>query len=118
MKRLAELRGGDSDNQASLLSTILSSSLTSVPDVEAKAEQLPKALLQDDASDASSLSSSPPPTTTVMERFRVAHQCRTMEPPKPLVGAYAHAGSVWRGTTATMWQVLRGKVPRACRCAW
>jgi proline iminopeptidase len=99
MKRLAERHSGNSDNRASILSAILSSSPTSVPEVEAKAEQLLKALLQDDASDASSSSSSSS-STTVMERFRVAHQCRTMEPPKPLVDAYAHAGSVWRGTTA------------------
>jgi pimeloyl-ACP methyl ester carboxylesterase len=101
MKRLAERHdSNNTQNASNVLSAILSSSPTSVPDVEAKAEELLQALLQanDDDVDASSSSSSS--TTTVMDRFRREHQCRTVEVPKPLSDAYAHAGSVWRGTTA------------------
>ena len=39
-----------------------------------------------------------PDTGTIAERFRIHHQCRTQEKPQPLIDAYDHAGTIWRGT--------------------
>lgn len=84
-KRVAErVEEGD----VKCLSVILSSAPTSVAMVEHEANQLVAALGVDNEHD------------DVAERFRMAHQCRTSESPAPLKDAYAHAGTVWRGTTA------------------
>lgn len=85
MKRQAE-RGSDNEDEG-VLSAILSSSPTNVSQVDAEASRLMSEL--DVASD-----------DNVEEAFRLAHQCQTLEKPQALVDAYAHAGTVWRGTTA------------------
>lgn len=87
LKRIAEkVTGGDGDDDEGCLSAIFSSSPCSVKQVEAEASRLVEALetTGDD----------------LEEGFRLAHQCRLPEKPKPLVDAYAHAGTVWRGTKA------------------
>ena len=91
MKRMAERRDS---HQGGVLSTILSSTPTSVALVESEVNHLLSTL------QSSSLSSSLLDNSTLMEQFRLNHQCRISNQPQPLVDAYAHAGSVWRGTTA------------------
>lgn len=86
LKRLAERRGTDSGknddgDDGGCLSVILSSTPTNVEQVEREANRLISEL------DSDTL-------------FRETHQCRTPEMPQPLVDAYAHAGTVWRGTAA------------------
>jgi proline iminopeptidase len=88
MKRMAERRDS---HQGGVLSTILSSTPTSVALVESEVNHLLSTL----QSSSSSLDDS-----TLMEQFHLNHQCRISNQPQPLVDAYAHAGSVWRGTTA------------------
>ena len=68
---------------------ILSSTPTSVALVEASAEALLDRLKDGDDDEE-----------TLGDRFRLAHQCRLEPMPQPLVDAYAHAGTVWRGTAA------------------
>lgn len=87
LKRIAE-RGGE-DNGYKCLSVVLSSTPTSVALVEAEANRL-AGLLKDEDDDES----------TLLERFRRHHQCQTDEMPKSLADAYAHAGTVFRGTAA------------------
>ena len=83
MKRHAE--SGQDDQ--SVLSAILSSTPTNVTQVEQEANRLISELdLKEE--------------DNVAEEFRKAHQCQTPESPPALVDAYAHAGTVWRGTTA------------------
>jgi proline iminopeptidase len=89
VKRLAERASDDSSGSVECLSVILSSTPTCVRLVEQEANRLMSAL--DDAGDE---------TVSVAERFRLEHQCRTPEMPPSLADAYAHAGTVWRGTTA------------------
>lgn len=62
------------------LSVILSSAPPDIQKVEEDAEWLVEALERP-------------------ELFRETHQCRTPELPPPLADAYAHAGSVWRGSS-------------------
>ena len=83
MKRHAESGQGDHI----VLSAILSSTPTNVTQVEQEANRLISELeLKEE--------------DNVAEEFRKAHQCQTEESPQALVDAYAHAGTVWRGTTA------------------
>ncbi|KAI2495206.1 alpha/beta hydrolase [Fragilaria crotonensis] len=72
------------------LSCVLSSTPTSVKRVEETYDQLLDALAQDPTLEGISL----------QERFRMTHQCRMAASPQPLLDAYAHAGTVWRGTDA------------------
>jgi proline iminopeptidase len=88
VKRLAERASDDSSDSVECLSVILSSAPTCVTLVEEEANRLVAAL---DTGDE---------TISVAERFRLEHQCRTPEMPTQLADAYAHAGTVWRGTTA------------------
>jgi proline iminopeptidase len=85
LKRIAE-RSKD-DDEVSVLSVILSSSPNNVAQVEASANAIIEKLVEED-DDMSSLA----------ERFRLQSQCRISEKPQPLVDAYAHAGTIWRGT--------------------
>jgi proline iminopeptidase len=85
VKRLSERA---SDDSVECLSVILSSAPTCVTLVEQEANRLVAAL---DMSDE---------TISAAERFRLEHQCRTPEMPAQLADAYAHAGTIWRGTTA------------------
>lgn len=93
LKRMAEQKGKDdgstSDDPEGCLSVIFSSTPTSVELVEASAEGLLDKLKEEDDDEE-----------TLGERFRLAHQCRLEPMPQPLVEAYAHAGTVWRGTAA------------------
>jgi len=85
LKRVAER--ADTEEAYECLSVVLSSTPTSVALVETEANRL-VALLKDEDNDES----------TLLERFRRRHQCQTDEMPKPLSDAYAHAGTVFRGT--------------------
>jgi len=96
MKRVAERHSKEKDHESSgnqsepehkCLSVILSSSPTNVTQVEIVANDLINSLLEEDND-----------TSTLAERFRRQNQCRTVEKPQPLVDAYAHAGTEWRGT--------------------
>jgi pimeloyl-ACP methyl ester carboxylesterase len=49
------------------------------------------------------------------ELFRETHQCRMPEMPRPLVDAYASAGSTWRGTTAIQEYVAAKPAENASR---
>ena len=84
LKRLAER--GSNDSGIECLSAVLSSTPTNVKLVEEEASRLISNLSVSD--------------DQVAESFRREHQCRTPEMPQPLVDAYAHAGTVWRGTDA------------------
>jgi pimeloyl-ACP methyl ester carboxylesterase len=86
VKRMAE---SDKEAPYKVLSMILSSTPTDVKRVEGEAQRLIDTLLKVDNDE-----------TKVGERFRLAHTCQTPEMPQPLINAYAHAGAVWRGTTA------------------
>lgn len=85
LKRIAE-RSKD-DDEVSVLSVIFSSSPNNVAQVEASANTIIGKLLEED-DDMSSLA----------ERFRLQSQCRIPDKPQSLVDAYAHAGTIWRGT--------------------
>lgn len=90
MKREAERRGAgasDFEEDGGCLSAVLSSTPTGVKLVESVASGLLETLKAEDSDES-----------TLGERFRVRHQCRTEHSPKPLTDAYAHAGTVWRGT--------------------
>ncbi len=91
IKRISEREQDPENNEnkfeCECLSVILSSSPTNVTQVEARANQLIDALLEEDND-----------MSTIAERFRIQNQCRTNEKPQPLVDAYEHAGTVWRGT--------------------
>lgn len=100
MKRRAEKDDGFEDEGC--LSAILSSTPTSVAQVEEKAEQLVANLADESPDD-------------LEERFRLAHQCRTPEKPQALVDAYAHAGTVWRGTKVISDYVASPPSPDAVR---
>jgi len=90
LKRVAERnepkREGEEEG---CLSLVLSSSPASVRLVEAAANRLLDALRDEDDDES-----------TLGERFRERHQCRTPSMPAPLLDAYAHAGTVWRGSRA------------------
>jgi pimeloyl-ACP methyl ester carboxylesterase len=86
MKRQAE---SDVGYDEGVLSAILSSSPSNVTQVEEEASRL-----------ISELNASDDNNDDIAEAFRLAHQGQTAEKPPSLVDAYAHAGSVWRGTTA------------------
>lgn len=85
MKRQVEAKNTERDEGC--LSAILSSAPPNVEQVEGEANRLISEMGEIEEAD-------------VAERFRLAHQCRTPEKPQALVDAYAHAGKVWRGTTA------------------
>ena len=93
LKRVAERKSKDdgsaADDDEGCLSVIFSSTPTSVELVEASAEALLDKLKDEDDDEE-----------TLGDRFRLAHQCRLEPMPQPLVDAYAHAGTVWRGTAA------------------
>jgi proline iminopeptidase len=89
LKRQAERNQDDG-----CLSVILSSTPTNVAQVEEEASRLVAKLTEQHESDDDDV-------VPLEQRFRLAHQCRTTpEKSQPLVDAYAHAGTVWRGTTA------------------
>lgn len=69
------------------LSVVLSSSPCNVKQVEDHAKELMDGLLQEDDD-----------VSTLAERFRLQNQCRIKDKPQPLIDAYNHAGTVWRGT--------------------
>jgi len=71
------------------LSLIISNTPTSVAQVEADVKKQIE-LLGGESS----------PAADVAAKFRTTHECRLPERPKLLVDAYAHAGTVWRGTGA------------------
>jgi len=85
LKRLAERR----DENVECLSAILSSTPTSVKLVEEEANRLLSNLSEEGSSEEE-----------IAEAFLKEHQCRTTEMPQPLLDAYAHAGTVWRGSDA------------------
>jgi proline iminopeptidase len=93
VKRLAER---DSSSSVECLSVILSSTPTCVKLVEQEADRLITAL----DVDVDDTDTGDDETVSVAERFRLEHQCRTPGMPPLLADAYAHAGTVWRGTTA------------------
>ena len=81
LKRCAEQANNKQDDgMPQCLSVILSSAPPDIQKVEEDAEWLVEALERP-------------------ELFRETHQCRTPELPPPLADAYAHAGSVWRGSS-------------------
>jgi proline iminopeptidase len=84
LKRVAERQSDgtfNDDDDEGCLSVVLSSTPTNVQLVEREAEEL--------------MSKMESPSL-----FRETHQCRTPDLPQPLIDAYAHAGTVWRGTAA------------------
>lgn len=89
LKRIAER---DEDNiNVECLSVILSSTPTDVDQVEAVASNLISNLIeQEDLANEDE--------STIMERFRLKHQCQTIEKPKYLMDSYDHAGKIWRGS--------------------
>lgn len=92
LKRTAERKeSGDTsrNDDEGCLSVIFSSAPTSVKLVEASAERLLDVLRDQDDEEE-----------TLGDRFRMTHQCRMEAMPSPLIDAYAHAGTVWRGTAA------------------
>ena len=98
MKQMAE-RGAP--NQGGVLSAILSSTPTSVALVESEVNHLFSTLRASSKNSSSSSSLlKDNDDSTLMEQFRCNHQCRIPNQPQPLLDAYAHAGTVWRGTTA------------------
>ena len=101
IKRISERNGNDDPE---CLSVILSSSPTNVAQVEDRANQLINDLLEEDDD-----------TSTISERFRRQNQCRTDEKPQLLVDAYAHAGTVWRGTDVIRDYVAEKPVEGASR---
>jgi proline iminopeptidase len=92
IKRLSERLSDASSSSVECLSVTLSSTPTCVQLVEQEADRL-VAALDTDTDDET-------PSISVAERFRLQHQCRTPEMPRALADAYAHAGTVWRGTRA------------------
>ena len=88
IKRIAE-RNKEDPPPYEVLSIIISSTPTSVPLVEEEVQRLLGQLLDEDDDES-----------TLEERFQLRHICRTPEKPQPLTDAYAHAGTVWRGTHA------------------
>jgi len=85
LKRIAERKKNDDEYKC--LSVILSSSPPNVEQVEQTANKLIEKLLEEDDDQ-----------NTLAERFRENNQCRIKEKPQPLVNAYDHAGTIWRGT--------------------
>mmetsp|Transcript_15831 Transcript_15831/g.36313 ORF Transcript_15831/g.36313 Transcript_15831/m.36313 type:complete len:455 (+) Transcript_15831:123-1487(+) len=91
LKRCAETRNGSNNNeptrsnsnqtQCQCLSVILSSTPTSIPQMEKDWDAMAEAL--------------PDPNL-----FPETHLCRTPELPRPLQDAYAGVGTVWSGTSA------------------
>ena len=73
-------------------SFIISNTPTSVPQVERDAEGLVAALGD-------------------LALFSSTHECRLPQRPQPLLDAYAHAGSVWRGTDAIKGWTLQARPP-------
>lgn len=86
LKRKAEQKQNDDDDYE-CLSVILSSSPPNVEQVETAANELIESLLEEDDD-----------SSTLAERFRKNNQCRIEEKPQPLIDAYNHAGTIWRGT--------------------
>jgi L-proline amide hydrolase len=72
------------------LSVTLSSTPTSVPQVEAEANRLMQTLIMDAGGEEDNME----------EAFRKAHQCQTPVKPQPLIDAYALAGTIFHGTQA------------------
>jgi proline iminopeptidase len=97
LKRRAEQ--GNKDDEG-CLSVVLSSTPCNVTQVEQEANRLVEKL---DGAD------------NLAEAFRKAHQCQTPEKPQPLVDAYAHAGTVWRGTEAISDYSATPPLPNASR---
>jgi len=95
LKRISEGKSNYDDSKC--LSVILSSTPTNVSQVETTASQLISSLKDEDDDES-----------TLTERFRVEYQCRTLEKPKPLLDAYNHAGTVWRGTDSISdWEAVQ-----------
>ena len=106
LKRIANRRGENSIDSSQCLSAVISSSPTSVKKVEEEAGRLLN-ILKDEDSDESTLG----------ERFRIRHQCNTPEMPKPLVDAYNHAGTTFRGTAAISTYIAKPPSSNATRMA-
>jgi len=108
LKRRAERVANDDDNSgmsdaAEVLSFTVSSTPTSVPLVESEVEALLTNLMSDMKQDAQggNSSSSSGSIQNVETRFQQTHICRIDgDLPQPLQDAYAHAGTVWRGSGA------------------
>jgi proline iminopeptidase len=102
IKRVAERNNDSEDNGC--LSVVLSSVPTSVHQVEAQADMLVNGLAEKHAN-----------CTDFAELFRTTYQCRTPETSKALEDAYAHAGTVWRGTSAIEDYVAKPPSQKASR---
>lgn len=89
LKRRAEQNEDDPEHK--VLSFTISSTPTSVSQVEGEVQGLLETLLEEDDDQS-----------TVEDRFQQTHICRTPEKPQALVDAYAHAGTVWRGSNAIL----------------
>lgn len=85
LKRIAERK--ERNPSYEILSFCMSSSPSNVMEVEEAANSLLEALLAED-----------PDESTIEERFQSNHICRSTERPQPLIDAYAHAGTIWRGS--------------------
>jgi pimeloyl-ACP methyl ester carboxylesterase len=105
-KRVAERKGENNNNEDEYrcLSVILSSTPTSVSFVESEVHRLLDDLQTDHEGNTLSNEEqeqmTEEDTKALWERFRLQHQVQTPEMPLPLVDAYAHAGTIWRGTAA------------------
>jgi pimeloyl-ACP methyl ester carboxylesterase len=89
--------GGNEDEGCQ--SFILSNTPTSVAQVEADVASLIGALGSESRPD-------------LAQAFSQAHECRLPQRPKLLVDAYAHAGTVWRGTDAIKAWKLQHHAPK------
>lgn len=85
LKRRAER--SEKDHDYKVLSFIASSAPTSIPQVEAQIQELLQNMLAQNDDE-----------TTVEERFQKQYICRTDEEPMALIDAYAHAGTIWKGS--------------------
>lgn len=103
MKRLAERKDND---DIECLSACLSSTPTSIDMVEQEANRLLANLSHDESSNDND---------ELAELFRKEHQCRTEKMPQSLIDAYAHAGSVWRGSKAIADYVAKPPSEQASR---
>eukprot|EP00978_Attheya_sp_CCMP212_P006017 scaffold13544_cov50-Attheya_sp.AAC.6 len=124
-KRVAERKGATTNNNndeeaCCCLSVILSSAPTSVSLVETEVHRLLDELKKDEETTSTATTNDDEEmeeedTKALWERFRIQHQVRTPEMPLPLVDAYAHAGTIWRGTAAIPDYVASPPSPNAAR---
>ena len=77
-------------NDANCLSVILSSTPTSIPQLEEESQCLLQKLVVECEGDK----------TQALERFRQVHECQAVPIPLSLMDAYAQAGTIWRGIQA------------------